>query len=502
MRFGFVAVLCMLVPSVAAASDFMDTRITFGFSDDNIFQGPTTTNPSSPSIPNFTPSQSNTQFYDNYETRYTGFETLSHLSIYKKMPSFFAGVDTEAALVIRALVLGDSTILLGDDGSYLRLAIPLGDNKEVNQLSLVAYPVSSDRFRLGYSYALSWGGNPIFGGTGLVPGIKLNLIKPNWYAYLGAKATLRQINESDGTKEQDTVFGLLGGAGVDLAPTLTAEVNGGVFNRGTLDVQQTNVASQALYGYGGSVQLAYHKGLPIGSSIDLLLYRNDPDMPTRFFLPETYDDQVSIVLKSEFTVMGQNLQNVAAPTTTKSQVATAGDINFALKYKKWRMTVDLVYRSLSFILFNVPSNPPYVDFPPGTQNAPEFFGAVGADYFIARAHLTPGLKIGLQRPAYYKGASAPQNNPDPTLQGVQTFVFRDSVNVDILDPNYSVQPILAMTASLKWDLSEIMSAGLSVLARYDTNKTTYKQDPDGINVRRTFLPPWSLGFNLIMQARF
>ncbi len=496
----FLLLLIFGTSTVAEAGDFMDTRITFGFSDDNIFQGPTNTNPASPSIPNFLPSQSNTQFYDNYDTRYTGFETLSHLAIYKKMPSFFAGIDTEASLVIRALVLGDSTLLLGDDGSYLRMAIPLGDNKDINNLNLTAYPVSSDRMRLGYSYAISWGGNPIFGGTGLVPGIKLSLVKPSYYAYVGAKTTVRQQNQTDGTIESDTVYGLLAGWGVDFAPTVTFEMNGGFFDRGTIDKRE--VETQPLQGYGASAQFSIHKGLPIGQSVDLLLYRNDPDLPMKFFLPEVYDDDLSYVLKTEFTVLGQNLQNASSPNSTKVQVATAGDVNFSLKYRKTRFTIDLVYQSLSYIVYNVPSNPAYVDFPAGTQNAPELWAAMGIDYFFARPHLTPGFKIGLERPAYYKGAGAPQNNPDPSLTGVQTFVFRDSVNVDILDPNYDVQPILAMTGSLKWDLSEMMAAMLQVMAKYDTNQTTYKQDPNGINVTRTFLPPWAVGFNLILQARF
>src|SRR5262249_22182192 len=142
-------------------------------------------------------------------------------------------------------------------------------------------------------------------------------------------------------------------------------------------------------GFGGSAQIAIHKGLPIGTSIDFQLYRNDPDVFVKFFAPEIYDDQFSFVLKSEFTVLGQTLQNAAIPNTTRVQQATTGDVNFAAKYRRWRFTVDAVYRSLAFILYNVPSNPSYTDFPPGTQNAPEFFVAGGFDYFFAGAHLTP-----------------------------------------------------------------------------------------------------------------
>lgn len=498
------AVLPTVLPKTALAGDFMDTRITFGVSDDNLLQGPQTTNPASPSLPNFLPSGNNVQFFDNYDTRFTGFETMSHLAVYKRMPSFFKNMDTEASLVLRALVLGDASVLWGDAGSYLRLAIPLGPNKDRSNISIVAFPVSGDRFRLGYSFAISWGGNQIFPGQGLVPGLKLTITQPNWYAFVGAKSGVRQQNQTDGSREMDTVWGLLTGAGVDFHPSVTLEANGGLFRRGTIDKRE--VQTEGWMGYGGSVQLSYHVGLPIGSSIDFQLYRNDPDMAQKFFLPEIYDDSFSVVVKSEFSLLGQNLQHPEKPRATKNQWATTGDVNFAMKYKKWRVHADLVYRSLAFILYNVPSNPAYQDFPKGTKAEPEFFGAIGVDYFIDWAHLTPGLKLGIQRPAYYRGSANTGNNPAPTIQGTQTFVFRDSVNVDILDANTDVQPIFAATASAKWDFSEIMSAAGQFLVRYDTNRTTIAQDPNGIvstqSAGRRFLPPVSLGFNLILQARF
>jgi len=40
----------------------------------------------------------NTQFYDNFNTRFTGFETLTNAVLYKKSPSFFEHFDAEAAL--------------------------------------------------------------------------------------------------------------------------------------------------------------------------------------------------------------------------------------------------------------------------------------------------------------------------------------------------------------------------------------------------------------------
>lgn len=487
--------------SVAHAGDFMDTRISFTISDDNVLQGPRNTNPSSPTFPSFLGNQNNVQFYDNYDTKFTGFETMTNLAIFKRMPAFFKNIDTEAGLVLNALVRDDSTVQLGDAGSFLRIVFPLGNNKERNNVNFVAFPVSSDRMRGGYSYAISWGGNPVFPGKGPVPGFKLTLVQPKGYLYVGAKTSLRPRRQPDGTIEVDTVGGAIIGFGGTIADRFTIEANGGVFDRG--QIEKIEVQKEKLVGFGGSVQLAFHRGLPIGTSIDFQLYRNDPDMPMKFFTPEIYDESFSVVVKTEFTLLGQTLQNINKPQSTVVQLAHAGDLNFSAKYKKARFFLDLVYRSLSFIMYNSPGYPSYDDFPAGADAQPEIFAAGGFDYYIAGAHLTPGLKLGVQRPAFYRGPVAAGLNPPQTLAGPQTVVVRDAFSPpDILDAGLDVEPVIAMTASAKWDISEMMSAAAQVLVRYDTNKSTLLPDANGINLTRTLLPPWSLGFNLLLQSRF
>ncbi len=500
MRFVIV-LFCTFVSVRTFAGDFMDTRISFTVSDDNVLQGPRNTNPSSPTFPTFVGTRNNVQFYDNYDTKFSGFETMSNIALFKRMPSFFKNIDTEAALVVNALVRDDATVQLGDAGSFLRLVFPLGENKERSNVNFVAFPVSSDRFRGGYSYAISWGGNPIFPGRGPVPGFKLTIVQPRWYLFAGAKTGLRQREQPDGSIEVDAVGGGLAGLGIDFTDTLTLELNGGVFDRGQVrkfELEQRN----KLMGYGGTVQLAYHRGLPIGTSIDFQLYRNDPDAPLKFFLPEIYDNSLSIVVKTEFTVLGQNLQNIERPNTTRNQLAWAGDINIAAKYGKTRIFLDAVARSLAFIMYNSPGYPAYIDFPPGSSPQPEYFVAGGFDYFIQSAHLTPGLKLGVQRPAYYRGRPDASQTGSAVAQATATVVLRDpALPPDLLPAGLEVEPVLAATASMKWDISEIMSAALQVLVRYDTNRTTFLQDDNGIPTF-ALLPPVALGFNLLLQSRF
>src|SRR2546423_8584658 len=87
----------MLAARSSGASDFIDTRLSFVFADDNVLAKSGETIPNSPNA-GFGAGPQNNQFYDNFNTRFSGFETLSNLSLYKAVPSFFEGLTTEAAL--------------------------------------------------------------------------------------------------------------------------------------------------------------------------------------------------------------------------------------------------------------------------------------------------------------------------------------------------------------------------------------------------------------------
>ncbi len=60
----------------AAAGDFMDTRLSFVVSENNFFAGPGETQVNSPGL-GIGADKSNTLFFDNYDTRFSGFETMS-----------------------------------------------------------------------------------------------------------------------------------------------------------------------------------------------------------------------------------------------------------------------------------------------------------------------------------------------------------------------------------------------------------------------------------------
>lgn len=483
----------------AAAGDFMDTRLTFTLSENNFFAGPGETPVNSPGF-GIGADKSNTLFFDNYETRYSGFETLSHLALYKKMPSFFANLTTEAALVVRFLVFDEQTTYVADDGSYIRLVYDMSDALgDGSNIEMVLFPISGDRFRLGYSYKISWGGSGMFpGNSGIVPAAKLQLNLPWGYAFAGVKTT--QIPEFIGNTDQTedvTNYGALAGLGVDISG-IRAEVNGGYFTRGTLP--HSGVIGRKMYASGFSYQLGYHHGMDIGRSIDFALYKNDPEREAEFFKPEQYGRGLSFVVKHEGTFLWQTLMDPDRYGTTTNQFATAFDLNFALKWNFLRVHLDAMYRTLSFLLHESPSFTPFQDFPAAADTSPEYFVALGFDYHLQAAHLTPGIVFGLQMPATYSVVDL--NTGGAVFGGRRTVVVQSESMRSILPENEDSRMIWSFKANCKWDISEIISLIAEVYFSWDDNQSRYVSDFYGLNIYSQFVDPEILGANFAVQARF
>jgi hypothetical protein len=498
----------LLAASTARASDAVDTRVTFSLADDDVMKGPHESSTASPTLPNFTPTSRNRLFFDDYERRDTGLENLTHFVLYANKPGFIEGLDTEAALVIRAEYLTeqgvktqDDGLVFTDDGSYLRVTKALGDAK----FSFTGFPISAHRFALGYSYDISWGGRGIFKSR-LSPGFKLQVDSDLGYAFLGVKTALAQQTMPDRTVEVDTVYGVLGGGGLDIADELRIEAGAGFFARGKFDKPEVIILEDGEYSvapwqaFGASAQVVYHVGVPIGIPIDFRLYRNDPLKREDFFKEEVYDGGLSFVVSTELSVLGQTLVSPDEPSTTVIQPAIAGDVSGRVKMGFWRFHVLGVYRDLAFILFNVPGSPPFVDFPSGIETQPEFFASAGADYHIESAHFTPGVIVGVQRPAYATTSASAGNNAQESL-GEQTQVYLSDTQVVILNPGDDVGLVFASKLTGRWDLSEMLAAVGEIQLSYDPNRRFLAGDESGVAV---YLPedPTIIGFNIMLQARF
>jgi len=483
------------------ASGFMDTRLAFTFTNENMLVKPGETIPSAPGWRFGTPNSLGVLFFDNYDTRYSGFETLSHATMYRQYTS--GHLQAEAAFVVRINELSESNISLSDDGTYLTLSDWKDPtHKDPTRLSLTAFPVSSDRFRLGYSYRLSWGGNPEYKrATSSIPGLKLQFDGPQFYAFVGAKSAV-VVDPGDG--EQKAALGALAGGGFDPTPMLRFEVNGGYFDRGYNELQ--DVQREKVRLFGGSFQASIHQGLPLRSSVDYRLYKFNGESVSDLFAPERYPGGLAWLAQTEFTVLGQTLKDPATTGATTIQYGMAGDLNVRVKLNRIRLRLDLSYRDLAFILHSQPSLPPYEQFPSAYTTSADYFAAVGADHNWGD-WLTLGLIAGVEKPATL---TSPQGVPgaQTDAMGTSTAVIRNN-NIDtlitILPAGEDAVPQIAVKATAKVDFAKIFTALVELFYSYDGNQTRYQRacsDPQTCPFQYVFGQFNQLGLNATLQARF
>jgi hypothetical protein len=486
-------------------SGFMDTRLAFTLTNENILAEPGETVPSVPGWRFGVPNSLGVLFFDNYDTRFSGFETLSHVSAYR---SYSRGhLQAEGAFVLRIQELSETDIALADAGTYLVITNWKDPaHKDPTRISLTAFPVSSDRFRLGYSYRLSWGGTPEFslsrprqGRDRSTPGIKLQYDTKNLYAFVGAKSAL-VVDPRD--NEPKAVLAGLAGAGYDPHPNVRIEVNGGVFDRGHNVLQ--DVEGEKVVLAGGSAQVSVFKGMPVRSSVDYKLYKYNGERVTQLFSPEKYPGGVSWLAQAELTAMTQTLKDPENTGSTKRQFGMAGDLNFRMKIDRYRLRLDLSYRDLAFILHSQPSFPPYSDFPEAYTVEPNYFAAVGVDRNWSD-WVTLGLITGIERPAT---VTSPKGIPGVQTLGTSTAVIRNN-NIDtlitILPAGEEAVPQFAVKGSAKLDFARIFSAVFELFYSYDGNQTRYRaacDDPDQCPLEFRFGEFNQLGFNATLQARF
>jgi hypothetical protein len=488
--------------TITGSSGFMDTRLAFTLTNENLLVKPGETIPSVPGWRFGTPSSLGVLFFDNYDTRYSGFETMSHAVMYRDY--HHDHFEAEGAFVLKINELSGSNISFQDDGSYIVLSNWKDPtHKDPTRISLTAFPVSADRFRLGYSYRLSWGGDPEYGrAKSPTPGAKLQYDTENAYVFAGAKSAVILDRR---TAEQKSALAGLFGAGVDPLkdskdhPGVRLEVNGGYFDRGYNELVDVN--DQKVRLYGASAQVAIHHGMAVQSSIDYRLYKNNGERVAGLFDPVVYPGGVSWLAMAEGTVIGQTLKDPAKTGSTKVQTGTAGDMNVRVVVDRIRLRLDLSYRDLAFILHSVPSLPTYEDFPTAYQTSPDFFAAIGADKNW-NDFLTLGVVAGVERPASLK---SPVGIAGSTQAGSQTAVIRNN-NIDtiitILPPGNDVAAQVALKGTAKLTFGRIYSALFEVFYSYDANTTRYLRSGPDEPFQFQFGEFNQLGVNATLQARF
>jgi hypothetical protein len=481
------------------AGNAMATRVTFAFGDDNLLAGPRDRSPQ----PGFT-LPNDRYFFEQLTQEKRGYETETQLVVYKRMRSYFKHLDAEAAMVlefenfVNNRTLQNQTVI-GDDGSYLKLNYyRKADDFDGDVLSLTMFPFDSQRFLLGYTYTITWGGERIFpNNTGQVPGFRLRY---DWnrgtgkdsYAFFGGK-TARLLN--DEINETQTYYGALGGVGLGLTKWLTWEISGGYFQRGAFPPQGVDfpgVGGKTAQAFGGSTRLTFKRGEPIGTSIDFQLFKYAPDASFLLTAPQSYKGKLSYNFALEFTGLGQTLLEWEQPDKVVLTPAFAGASINRFRYEKWRFNINAVFRDLSFMLFNIPGLAPYRANPSGSVSRPDFFVAGGVDYFLERTRLTPGAELAYRRPATY------------TSGGVTT-VVRDFNDFETLPPGEGAFDMFASKLTLKWDVAPFFVIVSELRYSLDRNRTKFVQVDFESGRERVFQEKNvtnRLGFFILAQARW
>ena len=509
-----------LAPVGASGNGFMDTRLTWTFGDDDFLHGTGELFPLSPKASVGDRSQYRL-FFDGLNSRFAGRENLTHLVMYKKMPSYFPNVTTEAAMVLRfdlaalAAATGNLNAALYDSGSYLRIFRRSGGTEaRPYGTSLIFFPLDTDRVRLGYLYDISWGGTAaninqsIFPRIqGSSPGLKIQHEGEGYYGYVAFKtAQIVQpqiVLNPGGTGDVETVrvgeanYGFLGGIGYDVTDSLRFDAGAGYFMQGRFDLE--GVRGKPVYTYGGAGRVVFHHKMPVPQSIDFQLYRNDPMAPMVLFAPEKYrEDEAAWSLSAEADAIMQHLKDYENYGTTRDQLGAAGALQGVLKSGYLRASLTGIARDLNYVVRNVPGFIPFNTTPKSAATQPEAFGAFALDLHFPEPRLTPGISVGAQLPATFRSEFSEGGVPSS-----KTIVVRQQGDQSILPLGVGRRMIVQARFNLKLQLSDMMAINAWVQYVRDDNGTLVIRDPlDGSGSIRVFQAPDRLGAGVAVQARF
>lgn len=488
------------------AGDFIDTWVVTSLEEDNLLAGPEAYSPS----PNFVQRGNNT-FFETYETRITDDVSRSYLVLYRKDEGYNPNWVTEAALVLRfqPYLNPDSTepgVSLQDDGSYARIARKFG--RDDHNLSLTGYAVDANRFRLGYSYDLTWGGRDIYAfDPSAAPGVRLQYNNGPHAVFIGMKTAVGDYvipddgddtTDYDGTTRNQAYYGLLGGAAIQPMKKLKLDLGAGWFQQGQL----TNVGdtTSPLYnapiiasGACAQISVRSTEDIDFISSNELKLYRNAPEFVRDTYFSHRKVEGFGLLVQSEINMLGHNLLDPKNADATTVEKAFAGDIQALAIMGTTEIGLDLVYKDLPYILFNIPGITSGYAINPDIKTTPQQYVRLQVSHWFENSHLTPSLGLGYMRPATYTTSTG-------------TFVQyseRDKANVP---DGQAAADLLSGVAGIQWDVSRSMVGVGELLYTLDNNKSQFVESTEEGQVGTNISAPsnWrnELGFNLMLRARF
>lgn len=489
--------LLALAAPLAHAGDFMDVWVTSAFEDTNVRAGPEAYSPSA----NFV-QRGNRTFFENYETRSNDDISRASLVLYRRDEGNWKGWWTEAAFVLRYTPYldpdqTDPGTQLEDDGSYVRIVKEL-DGPD-HTVSLTGYAVDSGRFRLGYSYDLTWGGRDIYAfTTGAAPGMRLQWQSTGHYAFVGAKSAVGDYIEPETRlKRNQAYYGILSGGGVQLGDNLKFEAGLGAFQQGQIlnvDSTTSTLYGEPIVALGTAAQVAWRstEDLRWIESADLRLYRNSPAFVKDTYISHTQLNGTGVLVQAEVDRLSHNLLDPKNGDTTTIENGLAGDLQTLVVSGSTSVGVDVVYKDLPYILFNVPGLTSGVAMNPDMKQTPQLYTRGKVSHYFEGLHLAPSIGVGWMQPATYETSSG-------------TFVQYTERDKEQVPEGAEPAAILSAIGGLQVDMSKSVVVVGEVLYTVDNNQSQFIQTDAHPEGRRTAAPDVErnvLGMNLMMRARF
>ncbi len=509
--------------STLLAGDWIDSQVTFKFSDDNIFETSRRSN-----SPRF--GDTNTQlFNEGLNTYKTGDETESQLVVYKKFDGFIEGLTTESAFVFNLSVFnnetGDLLTKLKEDGSYVRIQYKMGDSK----FSILAFPYNSDRFLLGWTYDLSWGGQSMWPKSKInkktpVPGIKFSWTSEMAGLFLGFKT--RSFNTNlieegpNGLETKDTIsttWGILSGAYLDLADMIKLDVHAGLFDKGTnplqsrndVDLDKENVFGHRIYAKGISGRLSYRYNTTLSVSDVMKVYRNiDPrddlkDIAKKDDAKKTENKDLGsglgFVASFEGVYLTEQLRDADNRDNLIDFNGWATDLKFRVSSGSFKVNMDFIMRNPQFLLFNVPGLTAFESITSNSKLTTEKMFSIGGEYTLME-HLTLGFLYGYKMPASYKGEGSDSIIVIKDREDQSSFTGGLTKNKVRLPSDVDVKPITSLKFSIFYELSKGTEVSGELSYLIDQNDSTV--DEESKRVIRSDSETKKLGFAIYLRSRF
>ena len=421
-----------------------------------------------------------------------GSATYFHAALEGHTPELASGLRAEALLSFFLSAPATTGITLQDFGSNVRLRYRPSGWESGEGLAVAVHPITTSRLYMGFTYPVTWERQAFLRRAGNESALELRLTRRRWEAFVAVKSAAVL---DDLLLEYSRRYALLAGGFLDVTPELRLALKGTVLDRGQIPTNGVSDIELHQPVRGASLGAVWHRGAPIGNNVDLALYQGDPTFFERFFQPETYPGGFAASVSLEGSYVSQALLDPESFRQRTTQTGGAGALEARVKHGFWRAHALAYARTLSFIQVDVPGFPPYQDFQDDSEASAEVSGTLSTDYHLQDWGLTPGLLVRFTRPASLW--SAPVGLPERNY----TAVFRGPNMITLLPSGDDPGLVVTLKATARWDLGKVAGVLAEVSYTHDPNRTRLEDDVTGIG-EPVFQPANSVGFNVLLQARF